>query len=240
MSQPTLSGAERMARAAGPMRVPRRTAALAVFLLAALLPLNAQSLESVLSRSRYSPEVRGEVGRLFQEAGQRGIPVEMLLPRLEEGIAKKVPAARLLAVLEREQELLLQARSLLSGLDGGEKLVRDRASWARAANLLAAGYAGDEVAELARASLNRTEDFRPAASLYVSLRGWGLLAGPALELVRGLLASPISGERFPGIMELFIEGRRLRLQPETLIQRLLEQLPQARTIEELRRMCLQP
>jgi hypothetical protein len=58
--------------------------------------------------------------------------------------------------------------------------------------------------------------------------------------VRGLLASPISGERFPGIMELFIEGRRLRLPPETLVRRLLQQLPEARTIEELRQKCLQP
>ena len=194
----------------------------------------------MLTRSRYSPEVQAEVSRLFREAERQGIPDGLLLPRLEEGIAKKVNAERLLAALEREQDLLLQARDLLTGLDGGERLLEDQASWARAANLLAAGYGTVEVGGLARASLSRPGDFRPAASLYVSLRGWGLSAGQALELVRGLLASPISGERFPGIMEIFIEGRRLRLAPEILIRRLLEQLPDARTIEELRQKCLQP
>lgn len=240
MANPRHLPALTLVRAAGPVGVTRRTAALAVFLLAAVLPLRAQSLESVLSRSRFSPEVQGEISRQFREAGRHGIPVELLLPRLEEGIAKKVTAGRLLAALEREQDLLLQARGLLLGLDGGERLLEDRASWERAANLLAGGYSAGEVAELARTGLSRAEDFRPAASLYVSLRGWGLSSGQALELVRGLLASPISGERFPGIMEILIEGRRLRLPPETLIRRLVEQLPEARTIEELRRKCLQP
>ncbi len=240
MSHPRHSPALTMVRAAGLVGVARRAAALAVFLLVAILPLRAQNLESVLSRSRYSPEVQGEISRQFREAGRHGIPVELLLPRLEEGIAKKVSAGRLLAALVREQDLLLQARGLLSGLDGGERLLQDQASWARAENLLAGGYSGDEVAELARASLSRAGDFRPAASLYASLRGWGLSSGQALELVRGLLASPLSGERFPGIMEILIAGRRLRLPPETLIRRLLEQLPEARTIEELRQKCLQP
>jgi hypothetical protein len=240
VSNPRHSPALTLVRAAGPVGETLRAAALAVFLLAAVLPLGAQSLESVLSHSRYSPEVQAEVRRQFREAERQGIPVELLLPRLEEGIAKKVNAGRLLVALEREQDLLLQARGLLTELDGGARLLEDQASWARAANLLAAGYSAVEVEGLARASLSRAGDFRPAASLYVSLRGWGLSSSQALELVRGLLASPISGERFPGIMEIFIEGRRLRLPPEILVRRLLEQLPEARTIEELRQRCLQP
>jgi hypothetical protein len=237
---PRYSPALTLVRAAGSVGVTRRTAALAVFLLLAILPLRAQSLEGVLSRSRYSPQVQAEISGEFREAEKQGIPLELLLPRLEEGIAKKVSSGRLLAALQREQDLLLQARGLLLGLDGGSRLLEDQASWARAANLLAGGYSAGEVAELARSSLSRAEDFRPATSLYVSLRGWGLASGQALELVRGLLASSISGERFPGIMEILIEGRRLRIAPETLVRRLLEQLPEARTIEELRQRCLQP
>lgn len=227
-------------RAAGPAGGVCRAAALVVFFLAAVLPLAGQSPEGVLSRSRYSPAEREEVGRLFREAERQEIPVELLLPRLEEGIAKKVPAGRLLAALRREQDLLLEARSLLLELEGGVKLAEDRASWARTANLLAAGYGRGEVRELAGASLARIGDFRAAAALYVSLRGWGLPSGPALDITRELLASPIPGERFPGIMELFVEGRRLRLPPEILSQRLLQYLPEAKTVEELRQKCLQP
>jgi hypothetical protein len=229
-----------MVRAVGPIGGACRAAALAVFFLAAVLPLTGQSLDGVLSRSRYSPEERDEVSRQFREAERQGVPVELLLPRLEEGIAKKVPAGRLLAALQREWQLLLEARGLLLELDRGVRLVEDRPSWARAANLLAGGYGSGEVRELARASLLRPGDFRPAASLYVSLRGWGLPSGPALDVARGLLASPIPGQRFPGIMEIFIEGRRLRLPPETLSQRLRQYLPEVRTIEELRQKCLQP
>jgi hypothetical protein len=229
-----------MRKAAGPAGYSRRTAALAVFFLVIALPLTGQSLEEVLSRSRYSPAEREEVGRQFREAERQEIPVELLLPRLEEGLAKKVPAGRLLAVLRREQDLLLEARSLLLELDGGARLAADRASWARAANLLAGGYGSGEVRELARASLARPGDFRAAASLYVSLRGWGLPSDSSLDIARALLTSPVPGQRFPGIMEILVEGRRLRLPPETLTRRLLQHLPEVKTIEELRQKCLQP
>jgi hypothetical protein len=41
-------------------------------------------------------------------------------------------------------------------------------------------------------------------------------------------------------MEILVEGRRLRLPPETLTRRLLQHLPEVKTIEELRQKCLQP
>jgi hypothetical protein len=227
-------------RAAGPAATFRRTASLALLFLAFLLPLHGQSLEAVLSRSGYSPEAREEIRKQFADAESREVPVELLLPRLEEGIAKKVPAGRLMSVLRREQELLLDARRLLLELEGGARLAEDRVSWARAANLLAAGYAREEVRDLAQAALARPEDFRAAASLYVSLRDWGLPSTPALDIARALLASPIPGRRFPGIMEIFVEGRRLRLPPDTMSSRLLTHLPQVKTIEELRQKCLQP
>ena len=228
------------APADGPAGAACRAAALIVFFLAAVLPLSGQSLEGVLSRSRYSLEERTVIRGQLLEAERQGIPIELLLPRLEEGVAKKAPLDRLLAALSRERELLLLARGLLMELEGGAKLAEDRACWARAANLLAGGYDGAEVRELARASLARPQDFRPAASLYVSLRGWGLPSSQGLDIVRLLLASPIPGRRFAGIMELFIEGRRLRLPPDVLSRRLLEQLPEVKTIEELRQKCLQP
>jgi hypothetical protein len=226
-------------RAAGPEERTCRIAALLFFFLAAALPLSGQSVKEVLSRGRYSLEVREQVVRQFEEAKGQGVPVGLLLPRLEEGVAKKVPGERLLAVLRREQELLLEARRLLLELDGGSKLTEDQASWSRVANLLAGGYGRLEVQELARVSLARARDFRPAASLYVSLRTWGLDSEQALDIVRGLLASSISGDRFPGVMEILVEGRRQRISPETLLQRMQQYLPQVKSIEDLRQKCLQ-
>ncbi len=85
---------------------------LAGLLAAALLP--AQSLEDALARGRFSPEQKRAIEEQFREAALKGIPVSLLLPRLEEGIAKKVPAGRLQEALRGQAGLLLEARALLS------------------------------------------------------------------------------------------------------------------------------
>jgi hypothetical protein len=211
-------------------------AALIGLLAAASLP--AQSLESTLARSRFQPEEKKAIEEQFQQAALQGIPLELLLPRLEEGIAKKAPPARVQEALRAQLVLLLQARDLLAGIPGAEVLLEDRASWVRTANLLDGPMKPPEVRELASACLKRPADYRQASSLYVSLVEWGLEPASAMQLVRALLASRFRGDSFPGVMEILLEGRRQRLAPEELVRRLLQNLPQATTLEELRRRTL--
>lgn len=209
---------------------------LAGLLAAAMLP--AQSLEAALARSRFSPEQQRAIAEQFREAALQGIPVSLLLPRLEEGIAKKVPAARLQEALRGQAGLLLEARALLVGTPGGEALLADPASWARTANLLAGALPAAEVRRLAGFCAKRPADYRQATSLYLSLVEWGLDRGKAQELLGALLDSRLPGESFPGVMEILVEGRRQRLAPEELVRRLLLQLPNTVSMEELKRRTM--
>jgi len=209
---------------------------LAGLLAAAMLP--AQSLEAALARSRFSPEQQRAIEEQFREAALQGIPLSLLLPRLEEGIAKKVPAARLQEALRGQAGLLLEARALLVETPGGEALLADPASWARTANLLAGALPAAEVRRLAGFCAKRPADYRQATSLYLSLVEWGLDRGKAQELLGALLDSRLPGESFPGVMEILVEGRRQRLSPEELVRRLLLHLPDTVTMEELKRRIL--
>jgi len=209
---------------------------LAGLLAAAMLP--AQSLETALARSRFPPEQQRAIEEQFREAALQGIPVSLLLPRLEEGIAKKVPAARLQEALRGQAGLLLEARALLVGTPGGEALLADPASWARTANLLAGALPAAEVRRLAGFCAKRPADYRQATSLYLSLVEWGLDRGKAQELLGALLDSRQPGESFPGVMEILVEGRRQRLAPEELVRRVLLHLPDTVSMEELKRRTL--
>ena len=210
---------------------------LAGLLAAAMLP--AQSLEAALARSRFSPEQQRAIEEQFREAALQGIPLSLLLPRLEEGIAKKVPAARLQEALRGQAGLLLEARALLVETPpGGEALLADPASWARTANLLAGALPAAEVRRLAGFCAKRPADYRQATSLYLSLVEWGLDRGKAQELLGALLDSRLPGESFPGVMEILVEGRRQRLSPEELVRRLLLHLPDTVSMEELKRRTL--
>jgi hypothetical protein len=211
---------------------------LAGLLAAAVLPAQTQSLEAALARSRYSAEQQKRIEEQFREAAALGIPVSLLLPRLEEGIAKRVPAPRMAEVLRGQVELLLQARGLLASVPGGEALQADTAAWARTANLLAGALPAAEVRLLAGFCTRRLADYRPATSLYLSLLEWGLGREQSQGLLQALLESRFSGASFPGVMEILVEGRRQRLAAEELARRLLLHIPETTTMEELKRRTL--
>ena len=223
-------------RAASPPRLLLIPLLFGGLLAAAWLP--AQSLEAALARGRFASEQQRALEGLFREAESQGIPVSLLLPRLEEGIAKKVPSARLQEALRLQAGLLLEARDLLAQTPGGDSLLADPASWARTANLLSGVLPADEVRLLAGDCARRPADFRPATSLYLSLVEWGLERGRARELLRALLDSRLQSQGFPVVMEILVEGRRQRLAPEELARRLLLQIPQAASTEELKRRIL--
>lgn len=197
----------------------------------------AEDLDSLLERSRYSVEEREEFAELFADSEAAGIPNELLTLRLAEGIAKRVPAARVRAVLQGEIAQLLTARTLLLEAEA-ELLLVDPSTWARAANLLDAGITPESVERLARGSADRLEAFRPASMLLVSLVEWGLEEPQAAELCASIASSLIHPEEFPVILDVLIEGRLNRVGPEEMAQRILEVLPDVQSARELHRSVL--
>lgn len=198
----------------------------------------AESLADVLDRSSYSTSQKEAVRELFQGAREDEIPEEMLLPRLAEGVAKRVPAGKVLSVLQQNLIKLREARSILLGVSGGAVLVEKQSSWLRTANLLAGSVPAEEIREIAEACVLRQEDYREATFLLVSLTDWGLNRRASLDLVKTFLDSSIPGESFAGVLELLAAGRRLRIPPEKLITRIREELPRVETLEELQERIL--
>jgi len=210
----------------------------ALFIFSLFTNALGENIQSVLEKSGYSPSLKQSITNLIVEAEAEGIPGELILPRLEEGVAKSVPGEKVLNVLRDDIQRLKQAREILMEVEGGSVLIEDKAAWARTANLLAGGISPQEIKKITSFSKNRWKDYRSASFLFVSLVQWGLSKESSLELIRAVLSSPLRGEDFAGIVELFVEGRRLRIQPETLLQRMIEQLPEATTPQELREMIL--
>jgi hypothetical protein len=210
---------------------------------AALLALAAASvcadpLDDALARSPYAARDREQIAALVRAAEGRGIPLELSLPRLEEGIAKRVPAAKVREVLSREIERIESARSLLAAADPGGEIARLPEAWQRGATLLAWGAAPHEVSSLARASSGLIERFAQAASLLVSLVQWGLPRDAAVEVAAAAAASGIPAGDLAGITAMFTAGRRQRRDPVELARALVRELPGAKSLRQLREKTL--
>ncbi len=221
--------------AAGGIRLPQP---LFIFILCAALlvvglPIYAQSVESALERSGYSQTHKHSIITFFAEAEQSEIPTDLLLPKLEEGIAKGIPAPRVLGALMKEADNLLRTRALMLRSEEGRMLLVDPASWARAANLLSVGVAEDEIEQLIALCDARIEGFRPASYLYVAVMEWGLSGDTSLDLIGALLSSSIPLDSYMGVMDLLTIGRRRRIAPEELVQRIQQHLGRAKSIKEL-------
>lgn len=221
--------------AAGAIRVPQP---LFIFILGAVLlviglPIYAQSVESALERSGYSQTHKHSIITFFAEAEQSEIPADLLLPKLEEGIAKGIPAPRVLGALMKEADDLLRTRALMLRSEEGRRLLADPASWARAANLLSVGVGEDEIEQLIALCGARIQGFRPASYLYVAVVEWGLPGDTSLDLIGALLSSSIPPDSYMGVMDLLAIGRRRRIAPEELVQRIQQHLGRAKSIKEL-------
>lgn len=214
-------------------RRPSFIAFLCAAFLVVGLPISAQSVESALARSRYSEAQKDSIGTFFAETEGSDIPVELLLPKLEEGIAKGIPAPRVLDALRWEAENLRRTRELMLRSEAGKQLLSDPASWARTANLRAVGVSDEEIEELMALCDRRIEGFRPASYLYVAVLDWGLAENSAFDLIGALLSSSIPPDSYMGVMDLLASGRRRRIAPEELVQRIQQHLERTNSIKEL-------
>lgn len=217
----------------------RVAAFLALFLACfATVPAAAQSISSILSHSSYTSTDRQQIESTIRRAEQDGIPRDMLVPRLQEGISRHAPAALVLQVLRRNVAHLVAARSILENAPGGEEVLADQSAWSLTATLLAAGVASSDILGLASASKGNSLTYRSAALLYGSLTGWGLNARQALQVCLAAAHSHLPASQYSGISDIFVRARAMRIPPARMVARLLDALPQAGTYEDLEREVL--
>jgi len=211
-----------------------------ILLLCAGFPLFAQSPDTILSQTSFTPQEKEAISAVFRRAQDDALPTVLLENRLREGIAKHVSPAAVVQVLTRDAGLLKEAREILKVSPTGRQVLNDTASWARAANLLGGGQSAKEVGFLVEQVKGNPQAFRPAGALYAALRDWGLSVSEAQLLVSAVTASPLPPEEYEQIPAVLISGQRQRIQVDEMIRRMEVALPRAKSVAALRRQVLNP
>ncbi|MGM0432963.1 MAG: hypothetical protein ACQEQU_09645 [Spirochaetota bacterium] len=229
----------------------KTTISLLFLLLLSGAGLWGSSVESLLTtlseRFEHSQEQTEAIGEVFSKAEQQDIPEKMLLPRLQEGIAKQVEPNRILHVLERELEAYVLAREVFHTTMGegatADLLEEHPAVWTRTATLSLQGFSEAEIIFLVQtfSQLERKNNwnfYRNGSSLYSALLRWGLNERTTRELTSTVAQSRLEGEEYEQILSIIASGSQHRLSPETMAERIIKALPHARSAAELERRVL--
>jgi hypothetical protein len=190
----------------------------------------------ILAGSDFSPTSVDTISELFRNAEADGIPAELLLPRLQEGVSKRVHAHLVVSALSEEIRYLTSARDVIGGLPGGARILDDPSNWARAANFLRSGQSEQELSLVAQASAGRSDYFRPATLLYLSVSEWGIEQETALTLIAAVAASNLDSEAYPEVTGLLADAQRARLDPGDAALLIAEQLREGRSIRQIARI----
>lgn len=196
------------------------------------------SIQAILEASDYSKSEIFGLQEIFKEALELSIPAVLLVPKLQEGIAKGIPAARLSQALKRDLEYLDQARRLIERLEGADELIQRDAVWQRTAHMLLAGVEESEVASLLEICVDTPSVYRAASILYVSLKKWGLTKQENMDLIEAVVRSPIPPDEYIGMIDLFRLARARRIDPDELITRIQSHAPFTENIQDLHRRII--
>jgi len=198
----------------------------------------SRRVEGILEDHGYTRTEIGGVLSIFEMAESQDIPGDMLVPRVQEGVAKGVPASSLQAALKRDVDYLINAQRLFAQAESEEVFLNREGEWKRAANMLAAGFGSEELAKLIQICKENPEKFRPISFLYASLSSWGLSEADGLLVAEALVSSSIPTEEYEGILDLYRTARRERIRPEELSRRIAVSAGSSEGVDELERMIL--
>ncbi|MCF7929302.1 MAG: hypothetical protein K9L68_11030 [Spirochaetales bacterium] len=194
----------------------------------------------LLEEKGYSESERQTLTRELGKASAQSVPVELLVPKIQEGAAKGAGAGRILSALQQERNVLLQARRVVGEIRGGSVFLEKENYdlWQRAAHMLEADLPQSELEQLIRLSLPGPQRFRPLSSLHFSLKQWGLESESSLQVAAALVSSDIPPAEYGAVSDLFRAARRQRISPDQLIRRIEEQAGEVRSVDELSRIIL--
>ncbi|HDQ14849.1 MAG TPA: hypothetical protein ENN41_08555 [Sediminispirochaeta sp.] len=197
-----------------------------------------QKLEAILAESNFSSAEKQVMYEIFAHVQKKEVPSEMLLPRLQEGVAKQVPLFRLSTALERDLDNLIVARDLILKNNTSESYIKNQGSWQRIANMLAAGFDQDEIVGLLELCSGKPEEFRHVSLLYAALQKWGIADDEIMDVSRALVSSPIPSTEYIAVMDLYRAARGRRIRPEELSERIIVEAKNVERVEELERRIL--
>jgi len=177
-----------------------------------------------------------------REFERQEVPPSVLVPRVEEGIAKNVAIERIISVIEREGSAYIRARTIIErtvSKQDAEALTTNISLWTRTATLLLQGVEEQTVSALLKlfSELRQTEDkwenFRYGTLLYTALVDWGLNDTNSIRIISAVAASDIPGEDYKGVMDILLSASGYRVPVNEMIRRIEQMSSQAGSIEGL-------
>src|SRR6056297_3348126 len=197
------------------------------------------TVQKVLREYRISQKDAERILSVCREAEQVKIPQELLIPRIREGMAKKIPISKLVDALHGDIYDLIQARNTILRIPNAEKFLQQYNLWQRTANLSAAGISSRVIGSLIEMSLTDPNAYQPTTGLYAALTGWGLSEIQGLRVVQSIVRSGLSVEEYPQVTSLFSRARQSLLSPDELIKRMESELPKVQSLRQLERRVLE-
>jgi len=194
----------------------KKRAPLFVFIVLLILPLSAGELDSWFDTDVRGPayaSIRQDLAFLADALGNRNIPVKLLVDRLSEGAAKKIPPDKLLEALRKDSEDLIFIGALYeSGYPAVAGDARAQKECLLLGGLILRSGIGREDFE---ACLPQAGSESPAvkrsldALLAVASvhRRSPLASAQILRLTQALYSSPEKSGRFPSLSSLFVRYR---------------------------------
>ena len=86
-------------------------------------PLSAWFATSAAARV-YEP-IRGELSSILADAGERGVPLELMMTRIAEGAEKRVAPGKLILALRKDLDNYTLVKSMISGTSPGTALTKE-------------------------------------------------------------------------------------------------------------------
>ena len=201
-------------------------------------------VEQKLQSSQFSETDKDQLMGVLEQAEQQLIPTEVLVLRLEEGLAKRIPPHSLYNALMLELQAYNETRKLVLdrlGHQEGTRVLSDSTIWSRTATLYRQGVPEVDLAALLdmfnrQKSQEKWDNYRYGGGLLIALRHWGLDNGPSFSVIEALSRSPIPGEDYRVVVDLFTTGFANRIAPDDMVRRIVQSAPRSRSITMLERL----
>lgn len=215
-------------------------------LVGSILPAGTWNarFERTVESAHFTESEEQQLHNLLTGAQEDQIPVDLLVLRLEEGVAKRVPSSTLYNALELERQAYSYTRDLIVhelGLQEAERIVSDNTIWSRVTTIYRQGVPDEDLKALIamfnkQRSAERWNNFRYGGGLLIALRQWGLEETLSLQVVEALSRSSIPGEDYRAVIDLFNAGISNRTSLEDIANRIIDSAPNSRSLKVLERM----
>jgi len=189
-------------------------------------------------KSNFSSEQIQTVLSLLDSANKKDLPVEFLVNRVKEGIARKANFQAIIKVINQKIEKLELADELIKNcLDKGMRVKRLDYSRQVLGELLERDLSADDFKDLSNLAILRKmdlEELTEISEVLVKLIERGIPVEYAKEVVTLALTKKIDIKRMEKTANLFLEAKIMRVSPEEVKEIIVEGINQGLSTRRIR------